>query len=288
MEVLQHIARRHFATERCTAQSVTGGDINQALRVDFDGTRCFVKVNPTAPPGFFQAEARGLALLRSARVCRVPQVLYVAEAEAPYPAYLVLEWLQPGAGMIDFPVQFGRIIASLHQLHAAAYGLDQDNFIGLLPQANGLLADWIPFYRERRLLPQITLARAQGLLSPERERRLEQVMARLDRWLDGIPRQPSLLHGDLWAGNYMIVDHHPALIDPAVYYGDREIELAFIELFGGFPAGFMAAYAEAYPIEAGYADRRALYQLYPLLVHLNLFGAAYANQVDAVCKRYVG
>lgn len=293
---LEAVVRRALDAEQFTVQPVSGGDINRAARVELaDGTRVLVKYNASAPSGFFAAEAHGLAELKrgiaqaGARL-RVPDVIAHGEAGDDIPAFLALQWLERGEASADFGETFGRALAALHRVRAQQFGFAQDNFIGRLPQRNTPTPTWIAFYREQRLLPQIALARHNGLLPAPREKPLMRLIERLDEWIGAsVPALPSLLHGDLWAGNYLVGDP-PALtlIDPAVYYGEREVELAFTELFGGFPRRFYDAYHEAWPLDAGYARRKALYQLYPLLVHLNLFGESYGASVDAVCRKYTG
>lgn len=236
-------------------------------------------------PGALAAEARGLALLASAGAVRVPRVRAVEDGAAR--AFLLIEWLDGGGARPDMAA-LGEALAALHRHSAAAYGLDHDNFIGGTPQQNQPHPDWPAFFRDRRLAPQIALAAANGLLPAHRRRALERVLARLDDLLAGVPRRPSLIHGDLWGGNLLAADPGgaPALIDPAVSYADREAEIAFTELFGGFGPRFYAAYQAAWPLAPGYADRRDLYNLYHLLNHLNLFGEGYGAQVDAAARRY--
>ncbi|MCC7208455.1 MAG: fructosamine kinase family protein [Anaerolineae bacterium] len=273
------------------AQFVSGGCINHAACVEAGGQRFFVKWKSDAPPGFFAAEARGLALLREAGALHVPDVIAHREAQGGAPAWLVMAWVEerPARRSRALAMNLGHGLAALHRRTAAQFGLDHDNFIGELPQHNRQAGDWAAFYRDQRLAPQVRIARQRRLLYPERERLLDRLMERLPDLVGAEPIAPSLLHGDLWSGNYMVADgDRPVIIDPAVYYGNREVEIAFTELFGGFPPGFLDAYSEAYPLPAGYRERRALYQLYPLLVHLNLFGEGYGPQVDAVCARYAG
>ncbi len=288
--VVSIIVREALCAEPTHVQTLGGGSINHAARIETDGSRYFVKWNTYAPPAFFELEARGLALLRAAGALRVPEVIAHSEANDQRPAYLVLEWIEGSrqAESRAFAIHFGQALAQQHHVLGASFGLDHDNYIGELPQSNMQTAGWIDFYRDQRIMPQMMLARKQGLLPAERERRLNKVMERLDDWLGSVKSVPSLLHGDLWSGNFLIgANNQPVVVDPAVYYGDREIEIAFTELFGGFPAGFLSAYNDAYPLEPGYPDRRALYQLYPLLAHLNIFGESYGGQVDTVCRRYV-
>ncbi len=239
-------------------------------------------------PGALAAEARGLGLLAAAGAVRAPAVIAVADPpSAAGPPFLLSVWLEGGAVGVDMAALGGQL-AALHRSSAPAYGLDHDNYIGGTPQLNGWLADWPAFFAERRLLPQIERAGASGLLGAGRRRGLERLLTRVGGLLGGVSRRPSLLHGDLWGGNVVAADPGgaPGLIDPAVYYGDREAEIAFSELFGGFSPAFYAAYAAAWPLEPGYAERRDIYNLYHLLNHLNLFGEGYGAQVDAAVRRY--
>jgi fructosamine-3-kinase len=213
----------------------------------------------------------------------VPRVVAVIDR----PAALVLEWIDLGSGKLAAAEALGRGLAQQHRASAREYGLDHDNYIGATPQRNTPARSWIEFYRDRRLGAQRDWAQRHGYLTSERARRLERVMDRLNQWIDEDQVVPSLLHGDLWGGNYLIdAQGSPVLIDPAVYYGDREAEIAFTELFGGFGPRFYAAYNEAWPLDPGYAERRDLYNLYHLLNHLNLFGESYCGSVDAILRRY--
>jgi fructosamine-3-kinase len=237
----------------------------------------------------FLLEARGLELLQGSTAVRVPAVLHAANASEQHPAYILLEWLEGPLSPTSPQAQatLGRQLATMHRASADAYGLDHDNYLGSMPQYNGWYPDWVTFYRERRLRPQLELARQHGHLPAARQRGLERIMERLDTWLGGIERQPALLHGDLWGGNVIAgPGGNPALIDPAAYYGDREAELAYTELFGGFRPAFYQAYEETWPTTPGRAERRDLYNLYHLVNHLNHFGESYGPQVDAVIARY--
>ncbi len=268
-----------------TIAPVGGGDINEAARVETPDARYFVKWNFQPRPRLFEAEARGLSLLAAAAALRVPRVVAVIDR----PAALVLEWIDLGSNKAAAAEALGRGLARQHRSTAEAHGLDHDNYIGATLQRNTPSRSWIEFYRDRRLGAQRDLAHRNGHLTPDRARRLDRVMARLDQWIDDSQVTPSLLHGDLWGGNYLVdARGNPVLIDPAVYYGDREAEIAFTELFGGFGARFYAAYDEAWPLDRGYAGRRDLYNLYHLLNHLNLFGEAYGGSVDAILRYYAG
>jgi fructosamine-3-kinase len=176
----------------------------------------------------------------------------------------------PLGGRADWPAM-GRMLATLHRHTGERFGWERDNWIGLAPQKNGWSDDWIGFFRDCRLAPQ--LARAAL------EREAQPLIAVLPSFFDGYLPQPSLLHGDLWSGNAgFLRDGSPVIFDPAVYYGDREADLAMTELFGGFPPAFYAAYREAWPLDSGYEQRRDLYNLYHVLNHANLFGGGYVAQ----------
>jgi protein-ribulosamine 3-kinase len=266
-----------------TMTPVGGGDINAAARIETDRAAYFVKWNLRPQPRMFEVEARGLRLLTSAQALRVPQVIAVIDQ----PPALVLEWIEPGPGRTAAADELGHRLAQQHRSLSPAYGLDHDNYIGANPQTNTLTETWLDFFRQQRLGAQAELARSRGHLTPDRSRRLDRLLDQLDRWIDPSITSPSLLHGDLWGGNYLIdAGGQPVLIDPAVYYGDREAEIAFTELFGGFTSRFYAAYNEAWPLDHGYAGRRDLYNLYHLLNHLNLFGEGYGGSVDAILRRY--
>jgi fructosamine-3-kinase len=275
---------------------VAGGMISTAARVDTNDGPVFAKWR-SGPGGteMFLAEAEGLRVLQATGVVRVPQVLAWGTSAAEGAAFLLLEHIAPEIPRdpIAFRDRFAAQLAALHRTQTTeaheGYGFPASNFIGVLPQKNGpRRRRWALFYRECRLRPQIKIAREGGKMTPERERLLEKMIDRLDDLLAGMPEESSLLHGDLWSGNFLCAEGcEPVLIDPAVYYGPREMEMAFIELFGGFPEGFIAAYDAAYPLDAGYTYRRTLHQLYPLLVHLNHFGETYGPAVERACQAYV-
>jgi len=279
------------------AQSIGGGDINRAARFVAGGRSYLVKWNvhppvpPPGAPGMFAAEARGLARLAGTRTLRVPAVHAFADGEDQGPAYILLEWIDsaPSGGRADTGAALGRGLAALHRTTDVAYGLEHDNYCGATPQVNGWLESWIAFFGQRRLGVQMELATQKGRMNRERRRRLERLIARLGEWIDEAAIQPSLLHGDLWGGNWMAGPKgEPVIFDPAIYYGDREAELAMCHLFGGFPDEFFRAYDEAWPPAPGRDERLPLYQLYHLLNHLNLFGEGYGSGVDRILRQYVG
>lgn len=269
--------------------TVGGGDINHAARVTTEKGRYFVKWHQSPPPHFFECEARGLSLLREAGSTRVPEVIGQSRLPNSQTSFLILEWIDRNGGKYSAARDLGEQLARQHRQTRSHYGLEYDNYIGQLPQPNTRKRTWISFYRSERLGAQRDLAEQRGHLPAARARRLDKLMEQLDRWIDERYCQPSLLHGDLWGGNWMVsLSGEPVLIDPAVYYGDREADLAMTALFGGFPPDFYKAYNEVFPFAPGYEDRQPLYQLYYLLVHLNLFGESYGGRVDSILKRYVG
>lgn len=263
-----------------SAAPVGGGCINPSARLDLaDGTRAFVKWNPDPLPGMFPAEADGLRALRDSATLRVPEVLGVDEPDQG-PAWLLLEYLPETNPVDTYPEELGRGLAALHRAGDGTWGWERDNYIGSLPQENGPLESWAGFWRDRRLGPQLRTAADRGVLRSDEVRTVEEVLTRAEDLLgDAEQEGPSLLHGDLWSGNaYPGPGGEPVIIDPAVYRGHREVDLAMSELFGGFSGGFYDAYREAWPLSPGYEERRRdCYQLYYLLVHVNLFGRSYAS-----------
>ncbi len=256
------------------SQAVHGGDISRAFKLS-DGTHTFfVKLQPAARIAMFEAEEAGLAELAGAHALRVPQV--VCHGVAAGEAYLVLEYLPFGPH--GDAAQLGRLLAQQHRVSARQFGWTQDNWIGATPQPNAWHDNWTGFWRNQRLGFQLRLAAENGFTGVL-QRDGEALMSRLDALFDGHIPAPSLLHGDLWGGNHgYLANGAPVIFDPAVYFGDRECDLAMSELFGGFAPDFYAAYREAWPLDAGYAVRKMLYNLYHVLNHANLFGGGYAAQ----------
>ncbi len=272
------------------AVAVTGGDINEAYRVELsDRRQVFVKANHRAPLEMFETEAQGLDWLRAANAIRVPEVLALgALRQGGDGGFLVLEWLEPGRPGPRFDERFGQGLANLHRYGAAGFGFVRDNFIGRLPQCNRRYDRFREFFVEQRLLAQFTLAVRNGHFDAATQCRFEQLLGRLDRLL-GAEEPPARLHGDLWSGNYLVgPEGVPCLIDPAVYGGHREIDLAMMRLFGGFAERVFDAYAADYPLSPGHRERLHLMQLYPLLVHVNLFGGGYVASVRRIIDEYLG
>lgn len=284
--VVRHLLERFGAVS--DVRAVPGGSICDAYALTLAGQPAFLKLRRQAPAGFFTAEARGLNALRAvAGGPRVPATLAVCDA-APAeggaePSWLLLEWLAPAAPTSGYAERLGRGLAALHRSHArdhTGWGASADGFIGPLPQANAATATWADFWRHRRLEPQLQRARAAGH-APGATADWDRLLSLLPSLLAPAGEEgPSLLHGDLWSGNILaLAGGVPALVDPASYSGHREADLAMGELFGGVDSRVLAAYHEAWPLCAGYAEqRRAVYQLYYLLVHVNLFGGSYLQQ----------
>lgn len=276
--VLAAIERRLGGrVSRCRA--VGGGDVARAEELLLaDGRALFLKTREDAPPTMFAREADGLALLAAPEALRVPEVLACSGADEP--GYLALELVRPAPIASDFDDRLGRGLAALHRATLASFGLPHDNFLATIAQSNAPSVDWPSFYRDRRLAPLVESARDRGLLPRRMLDDFDRLFARIDE-LARTSEPPARLHGDLWSGN-VIVDERgePCLVDPAVYGGQREIDLAMIKLFGGFGPRVFDAYREAWPLEPAAEGRVSLYQLYPLLAHVALFGASYVPSVE--------
>ncbi|MGH7503170.1 MAG: fructosamine kinase family protein [Longimicrobiales bacterium] len=264
---------------------VGGGCISPAARIELGhGESLFLKWDASgqSPETFFAEEARSLRELAKANAVRTPAVLGVG------PHWLLLEWLEPGRARDDTWAALGRKVAALHRTQGRQFGWAAGNFIGSLPQSNRHHAHWPDFWREQRLLPQWTRARQAGYFDAKDERAFDRMLAGLDALLAaGDMDGPSLLHGDLWSGNiHIMTSGEAALVDPCSAYGHREVDLAMAALFGGFDRAFFDAYAEAWPLAGGSrVGRRNAYQLYYLLVHVNLFGEGYAGGVRNAIAR---
>ena len=276
-------------TEVSRMRPVSGGDINEAYAVLLtDGRRLFLKENTRNNAGFFRAERDGLEAIRKTDTLRVPQVL--SNGISDDSAYLIMEYLEPAPAKEGFWEHFGRELAAMHRtdtsqwVSAGSFGFPEDNFIGAGEQVNAVRSSWIRFFRECRL--EVQFRRGQHYFDKHGRRQMQSLLDHLDKYLTE-PEYPSLLHGDLWGGNFMTgPDGYAWLIDPAVYVGHAEADLAMTELFGGFAPAFYDAYREAGSIAPGYTDRRDLYNLYHLLNHLNLFGSGYYGSVMRIVRRY--
>lgn len=260
---------------------VGGGDISAAWRLDTDGGELFLKTGPASSIEMFAAEAEGLAEIASAKAVRVPEVFVIGQIEDT--AFLALEWLSFERTSAKSERLLGEQLAEMHRTVKDRFGWHRDNTIGLTPQFNDWSADWVEFFREHRLGYQLQLAAENGFTG-ELQDQGARLLRRLPLFFDAYKPIPSLLHGDLWGGNWASSDGVPVIFDPAVYYGDRETDLAMTKLFGGFGTAFYNTYESTWPLEPGSPERQNLYQLYHVLNHLNLFGSGYLGRALALMR----
>jgi len=279
-----------------SVSGVGGGCIHRAVRMETDRGTTFVKWSADPAAGVFQGEADGLEALRravagedSGAVVRVPSVLGLSVDGSPGPAWLALEWIQPGTPGAGAGERLAMALARLHDPVPGGWGWSRDNHIGSLPQPNPTTPTWAAFWRDARLEPLLRRAREDGAFRGSQARRgWERVLEGVEDWArPGDEEGASLLHGDLWSGNvFFTAAGDPVLVDPAVYRGHREVDLAMMELFGGFPPGTLRHYQALRPLLPGYPElRRDLYQLYPLLVHVLLFGGGYEGSTMERVRR---
>ena len=280
---------KKFAEPIKSTVAVSGGCIANSCKLQLSsGREFFLKQSRSGSSSSFASEARGLEELRKSGVVRVPEVVDKG------PDFLLLEWIEVGKNSTDSSMdELGRQLAELHSFRGDKFGFVEDNYLGDSPQSNLSSTagkdNWAIFFAGNRLHFQAELAEKKGYATPEIRGLLDVLIEKIPDLLSGTEEKPSLLHGDLWCGNYLIdVDGRPWLIDPAVYYGHREADLAMTSLFGGFTKTFYSAYESAFPLVPGYPEREPLYQLYHLMNHLNLFGTGYYGQVLSILKRYAG
>ena len=264
------------------ATPVSGGCINYCFHLDTTGGIYFLKYNDAeAFPDMFKAEASGLKLLRDANALPIPAVYFYGEADGY--SFLLLDWIDGEKRIKNFWENFGMSLAKQHEVTDANFGLDHNNYIGSLPQSNTKHPDWKSFFFSERIQPQLKLGMDKNLVDVKTANEFDKLFDQYDTL---VPKEkPSLLHGDLWNGNYLVNNRgKAALIDPAVYFGHREMDLAMSKLFGGFDLEFYDAYNESFPLEKGFEKRIDIHNLYPLLVHVNLFGGGYVQQVKSVLR----
>ena len=286
---LQSRIEKKFAEPIKSTVAVSGGCIANSCKLQLSsGRKFFLKQSGGGSSSSFASEARGLEELRKSGVVLVPEVVDKG------PDFLLLEWIEVGKNSTDSSMEeLGRQLAELHSFRGEKFGFVEDNYLGDSPQSNLSSTagkdNWAIFFAGNRLHFQAELAEKKGYATPEMRGLLDVLIEKIPDLLSGTEEKPSLLHGDLWCGNYLIdVDGRPWLIDPAVYYGHREADLAMTSLFGGFAKTFYSAYESALPLVPGYPEREPLYQLYHLMNHLNLFGTGYYGQVLSILKRYAG
>ncbi|MEX2435961.1 MAG: fructosamine kinase family protein, partial [Balneolaceae bacterium] len=244
----------------------------------------FLKWNGSAPDDFFEKEADGLKLLKSAGTgLRIPEVIAAEMPVSGRPGFLLMEYIDESHGGDSFA--FGAELAALHQTRSEQFGLAHDNYIGSLPQTNRRHTEWTTFFSEERITPQLKMAIDSNKMNSGILKHWDRMASKLDDLFP--PAKPSLIHGDLWGGNYLFDSNDSAaLIDPAVYFGHPEMDLAFSKMFGGFSADFYDGYQSVTQIEAEFSERVPVYNLYPLLVHVNLFGAGYTRQAEQILKNF--
>ena len=263
-------------------RSVGGGCINTTYMLSDGRSQFFVKTNRATLLSMFEAEFDGLQEIAQTNTIKAPQPVCFGQDGSL--AYLVMEYLPLSGGGSRSSDRLGEHLAAMHKVTQKKYGWFRDNTIGSTPQINQPCEDWITFWRDRRLAPQLRMAAEQGFRG-RLQQKGELLLSKLPAFFSDTPAA-SLLHGDLWSGNYAVTqDGEPVIFDPAVYYGDRETDLAMTELFGGFPAAFYAAYNSAYPLDSGYRLRKTLYNLYHIINHLNLFGGGYGAQAERMIEQ---
>lgn len=283
--VVQNLEKKFGkAIELIKTSTVSGGDINDAYRFETSQGDFFVKKNSASRfPQMFQKEAMGLRLLAKANEIEVPEV--VSFGDDSETAFLVLKFIKSGSQKNNFWDEFGQQLSNLHKHTNDFFGLEQDNYIGSLHQSNLKHKKWTDFYREERLSSQVKLARDNGRMDAGTVKVFDHFYSKLDEIFPVEP--PALLHGDLWGGNFMVGESGNAvIIDPAVYYGHREMDLGMSKLFGGFNSQFYKAYNSNFPLEKGWEQRLDFCNLYPLLVHVNLFGGGYLSSVKSILRKF--
>jgi len=264
-------------------QAVSGGCINTAYVIKDHQRRYFIKLNEAARHDMFMAEFQGLEEMAKTDTVRIPRPL--CYGVSGHSAWLIMEYIETGKTGCDSMAMFGRQMAAMHRCEKPWFGWHCDNTIGSTVQLNSITNDWPKFFCEYRLKFQLDLAAENGFLG-RIQNRGESLIELCPKLFDGQRIIPSLLHGDLWSGNFLFDrEGRAVLFDPAVYYGDREADLAMTELFGGYSSQFYQAYFEAYPVDEGYALRKILYNLYHILNHLNLFGEGYLAQAEQMIDK---
>ena len=283
-EIAEHISQVTGEVFTINSQSsVSGGCINQGYRIQSNNRSYFVKLNQASQVEMFVAEALGLKQMYATKTIGIPQPICWGSAGSS--AYIVMEWLDLSRGGNDAWQEMGRQLARMHRLGKTdKFGWERNNTIGSTPQVNTWTENWAEFFSEHRIGYQLQLAKKRGGSFPNQERVVEVVKKRLADWQP----QPSLVHGDLWSGNAAVTEFgEPVILDPATYYGDREVDIAMTELFGGFSRSFYQGYEKEWPLNSGYQERKKIYNLYHILNHFNLFGGSYGSQAGHLIKQLV-
>lgn len=279
---IEQLTGREFVI--CDRTPISGGSINQAYRLSDGQQDYFLKLNAASQLAMFEAEAAGLQAMHKTQTLRVPQPL--GSGIIGEQSYLVLEWIPLGPGDPQSWRVMGQQLAAMHRhTSAQGWGWPQNNTIGSTPQLNDWMADWPQFYAKQRLGYQLQLAQRRGGHFAQ----AADLVAKIPQLLAEHQPLPALVHGDLWSGNAAFSrSGQPIIFDPAVYFGDREVDIAMTQLFGGFPTAFYQGYQETWPLEQGYEQRQVLYNLYHILNHFNLFGGSYAAQAQGMIGQLLG
>ena len=255
--------------------SVNGGCINNTSKIITTHGTFFLKWNLHCDEKLFALEKKGLKLLSSCKSIYIPKVI------SQNSNHLLMEYLESDNYTNKLWEKFGRSIANLHQISNECFGLEYNNYIGSLIQENDKKEKWIDFFINKRIIPQLKL----GDFNTDTLRKFDKLFINIETILH--EESPSLLHGDLWNGNFLFNKERIVLFDPAVYFGNREMDIAMTKLFGGFNNRFYNAYNEVFPLKRGWQERIDIYNLYPLLVHVNLFGGSYYSQLKNIVKRFI-
>lgn len=280
--ILKKVTAQEHTITRIT--QIAGGDINDSFKVVTNTANFFIKINDPSVGDLFEKEHSGMKVLQQVKSIHVPNVIGTGTNSGT--PFLVLEFIEKGKPDENFWEIFGNQLAALHQHTQKHFGLDHNNYIGKLPQKNTLTSSWVDFFIQHRLEPQLKMAQSKNLIDAPFINTVRKLYTVLP---DIFPlEKPALLHGDLWSGNFMNNSQGlPCIFDPAVYYGHREMELAFTHLFGGFDQQFYDSYHEAFPLAPGFEDRIDIYNIYPLMVHVNLFGPSYLSGIQRTLNRFL-
>ena len=273
------------AVKISSSKTLSGGCINHASKIETNLGSFFLKWNSNCENDMFTKEAQSLNELNKAsnELLKIPRVFFAKELDET-PAVLVMEYLEPGGS--DQSEQLGRGLAHIHKYHKDNFGFHDDNYCGATNQCNEWKSSWIEFFRDNRLGYLLKLIQLSRPIGSDYMKLFDALLTRINRLIPN-EEKASLIHGDLWSGNYMLTAQGPALIDPAASYSHREMEFGIITMFGGFSARFYDAYNEVFPLDADWRERNQLYQLYHVLNHYYLFGGAYLQQAVSIAKRYL-
>ena len=271
-------------SELITIKPIDGGSINEAFYVKTREGEYFMKHHANSQKDFFKNEAIGLRIIKETETISVPN--YLSYSDKPGEAFLLMEWIE-GKKSGDTESILGRNLAQLHRTFGTMHGFENDTYIGILDQPNELEPNWLAYFRENRLNYHVKNAIDKGLLVGSRKDKFLKLLDNLDKWIPTFV-EPSYLHGDLYSGNWLVgASGEPYLVDPSFFYGDRHLEIAFTEVFGGFSKEFYDSYNESFPLHENYQDIKQIYQLYYILVHFIMFGEAYGKRIDEILNYYV-